>query len=299
MLVGRVPALKTLARQLLPPAALTALREVRRRRRGAPRDWEYVPEGWRALLTEPNLRGWDVPSVAAAYRQRWDAYRAAAASPLPLGITPEHVPGPALAQGPYGDLDVLLHNTVMSYAYALARGARGKAALSLLDWGGGVGHYYHLSRALLPDLALAYHCKDLPGTIAVGRQLLPEATFYDDDRCFERTYDLVLASGSLQYAPEWPGLVGRLAAASAGYVFVNQLPVVHRAPSFVFVQRPYGHGYATEFLGWCLRRGEFLAAAEQHGLRLVREFVNGFKPPVHRAPEPPEYRGFLFAARPA
>ena len=73
----------------------------------------------------------------------------------------------------------------------------------------------------------------------------------------------------------------------------------HRAAPFVFVQRPYGHGYATEYLGWCLHRGEHLAVAERHGLRPVREFVNGFKPPVHRAPEQPEYRGFLFAAGPA
>ena len=299
MPVGRGLTVKMVARQLLPPAALAGLQELRRRRRGAPREWEYVPQGWRALRTDPNLRGWDVPSVTEAYRRHWDTYRAAVASTLPLAITPEHIPGVGLAADSYGELDVLLHNTVMSYAYALARGARGKAALSLLDWGGGVGHYYHLSRALLPDLDLAYSCKDLPGTIAVGRQLVPEATFYNDDRCFEQTYDLVLASGSLQFAQEWQGLVGRLAAASTGYVFVNQLPVVHRAPSFVFVQRPYGHGYATEYLGWCLRRGEVLAVAEQHGLRLVREFVNGFKPPVHRAPEAPEYRGFLFAARPA
>lgn len=295
MPLGRGRALRTVAQQVLPPVAQAVLREGRRRLRRAPREWEHVPEGWRALRSDANLRGWDVSSVTEAYRRRWDAYRDAVASTLPLGITPEHVPGAELAHRPYSDLDVLLHNTVMSYAYVLARSARHTSPLSLLDWGGGVGHYYLLSRALVPDVELAYHCKDLSGTVAVGRQLLPEATFYDDDGCFERAYDLVLASGSLHYAQEWQRLVGRLAAASTGYVFVNQLPVVHRVAPFVFVQRPYGHGYATEYLGWCLQRGEFLAVAERHGLRLVREFVNGFKPPVHRAPEPPEYRGFLFA----
>ena len=226
------------------------------------------------------------------------AFRAAVASTLPLSVAPEHAPDPGIAHRAYDEFDVLRHNAVMTYAYALALSARRTPAVSLLDWGGGVGHYYLISRALFPDLEVAYHCRDLPATIEVGRRLVPEGTFYDDDRCFERAYDLVLARGSLHYAEEWQALVGRLAAASAGYLLVNQLPVVHGARPFVFVQRPYGHGYATEYLSWCLRRDDFLEAARGHGLRLVREFVNGFKPPIHRAPEPPEYRGFLFAAQP-
>ena len=30
-------------------------------------------------------------------------------------------------------------------------------------------------------------------------------TFHEDDSCLDRTYDLVLASSSLQYAPDWRG----------------------------------------------------------------------------------------------
>lgn len=32
----------------------------------------------------------------------------------------------------------------------------------MLDWGGGLGAYYVYSRALLPDLELDYHCRELP-----------------------------------------------------------------------------------------------------------------------------------------
>ena len=74
----------------------------------------------------------------------------------------------------------------------------------MLDWGGGLGYYYFLARALLPDgVELDYHCKDMPLICEYGRQALPEITFWDDERCLEHDYDLVLASSSLQYSEAW------------------------------------------------------------------------------------------------
>jgi putative methyltransferase (TIGR04325 family) len=289
------------ARRLVPPLALDALREVRRRARKLPREWEAVPEGWRALQTDPTLRGWDVAAVGESNRRHFAAMRAALEGPLPLAFAPEHIPDGRLAGAAAGEVDVLLHNTVLGFAYALARAARQPAArppgaLSLLDWGGGVGHYALVCRALFPDLAVRYHCKDVPATVAVGRTLLPEVEFFADDACFERRFDFVFASCSLHYSQDWSAVLGRLARASSGYLLVTQVPVVHRAPSFVFVQRAHRYGYDTAYLGWCLQRAELLRAAAGHGLRLERELLNGFKPPVHGAPEPPEYRGFLFRA---
>jgi hypothetical protein len=75
---------------------------------------------------------------------------------------------------------------------------------------------------------------------------------------------------------------------------VTRLPIVHQAPSYVMVQRPYQYGYNTEYLGWCLNRAEFLQCAQKTGLKLIREFVVEQLPPVHRAPEQPEHWGFLF-----
>jgi putative methyltransferase (TIGR04325 family) len=287
-------AARAAARRLVPPLALDALREVRRRARKLPREWEAVPAGWRALQTDPHLRGWDVAAVAEANRRDFEALRAALESTLPLAVAPEHIPDQRLAGATFGEVDVLLHNTVLGFAYALARAARGRRELSVLDWGGGVGHYALVARALFPDLNLRYHCKDVPATVAVGRTLLPEVEFFADDACFERRYDFVFASCSLHYSQDWADVLGRLARASDGYLLVTQLPVVHRAPSFVFVQRAYQYGYDTEYLGWCLRREALLRAAAGYGLRLERELINGFKPPVYGAPEPPEYRGFLF-----
>ena len=289
-------AAREAVRRLVPPLALDALRDARRRARKLPREWEAVPAGWRALQTDARLRGWDVATVAEANRRHFEAMRAALASTLPLAFAPEHIPDERLAGAPYGEVDVLLHNTVLGFAYALGLAARGRQELSVLDWGGGVGHYALVCRALFPDLTLRYHCKDVPATVAIGRTLLPDVEFFADDACFERRYDFVFASCSLHYSQDWSDVLGRLARASSGYLLVTQLPVVHRAPSFVFVQRAYQYGYDTEYLGWCLRREALLRAAAGHGLRLERELLNGFRPPVHGAPERPEYRGFLFRA---
>jgi hypothetical protein len=68
----------------------------------------------------------------------------------------------------------------------LARTGHGRERISVLDWGGGVGQYFPLARALLPEVKIDYHCKDVPVLASVGRELLPEISFYDDDPCLDR-----------------------------------------------------------------------------------------------------------------
>jgi hypothetical protein len=136
--------------------------------------------------------------------------------------------------------------------------------------------------------------QDLPVAVEADRALLPDAQFYTDDECLKRRYDLVLASGSFHYSQNWSRTLAGLAGATGSFLFVTQLPLVRGAASLVVVQRPYGHGYDTEYVGWCLNRHEFLQTARDQRLRLVREFINGFQPSIHRAPAPAEYRGYLF-----
>ncbi len=183
----------------------------------------------------------------------------------------------------------------MTFGYVAALAARGLDTLSLLDWGGGIGHYYVLARALLPGVGIDYHCKDVPLFTEYGRQLFPDQHFYADESCLAQHYDLVVASTSLHYAENWRDPFGKLAQATMSYLYVAQLPTVQRAKSFVFIQRPYAYGYNTEYISWCLNRDEFLAQAAAAGLRLQREFVYGHVPMIRQAPEPGEYRGYLFA----
>jgi putative methyltransferase (TIGR04325 family) len=252
-------------------------------------EWEYVPEGWAR-----EAKGWNVDAVADAYAVKWPSYVAAVSGPWPLGINHE-VP----AGEPVDRLDREAHNTVVSYGYALALAAHGKSRLSILDWGGALGHYEPLSRALLPGVELDFHCKEVPALVERGRELLPHVTFHAGPECLERRYDFVLASGSLQYAEDWPGLLSDLAGA-AEHLFVTRLPVALAAPSFVVLQRAYRYGYETEYLGWVVSRDELLEAARAANLSLVREFLLSAWFSAEGAPENPvEHRAYLFRSVPS
>jgi putative methyltransferase (TIGR04325 family) len=290
--------LRKSARYLLPPFALDLARDARRRLLRRPPAWAYVPEGWRAARSDPRIKGWNQDSIVDVYRARWPALTRLLDSPLPLAVALEHPAPLTLDSEPYSDLHLVMHNVVMSYAYALGLAAHQRQSLSVLDWGGGIGHYYPISRALFPDVTFEYHCRDLAAAVAYGQEVLPDVHFHGDDGCLARRYDLVSASGSFHYSEDWCALLARLGEAAAGYLYIAQLPVVLHTPSYVMVQRPYGHGYNTEYLGWCLNRSEFLGAAEQRGMQLRREFIAGFRPDIHGAPERAEYRSYLFGADP-
>jgi putative methyltransferase (TIGR04325 family) len=279
---------KRVARAVLPPVLLSAYFRLRDRIRGAgPAEWEYLPDGWPE--ESPSVRGWNSQSVLDAQVATWDEFLAAQRSTAPVG----------LSRGPDGasTFNDELHNTVMSFAYALARAAGGRKRLSMLDWGGGIGAYYVFASTLLPDLELDYYCCELPLLAEGGRRLLPAATFYaDEETALARHYDFVMASSSIHYSRDWRATLKRLAAVTDGYLYVTRLPVVDRGPSFVVLQRPYRYGYQTEYPGWFINRDEFLGAAADLGLTLLKEFLIWERPIVRDAPEAADYRGFLFCA---
>jgi putative methyltransferase (TIGR04325 family) len=250
-------------------------------------EFEYVPEGWSRAV-----RGWDAPGVEAAYRRRWPEFVAAVESSGGLLGIAHEVP---TAQRVVSD-DPGWHDIVTTFGYVLARAAQRLGRLSLLDWGGGPGHYAVLARALMPELGLDYHSRDLPRLARLGRELLPAATFHDDDACLDRTYDLVVVSDSLHYAHDYATLLARLARSAAPWLYLALVPLVRSAQSFVVQQRPDSYGYDTEYLGWALNRDELLCAADDAGLRLEREFLapGVIDPPG--APEPAVHRSFLFRA---
>jgi putative methyltransferase (TIGR04325 family) len=184
----------------------------------------------------------------------------------------------------------------MAFAYAYGRAAGQRQRLSMLDWGGGLGQYAVLARALYPDVELEYHCRDLPLLTAAGRTRLPNDQFHDtDDQALARPYDLVVASSSLQYAKDWRSTLGRLAAATSHFLYVTRQPFVRTAASYVTLQRPHVHGYRTEYPGWVLNRQDFLDVAAAYGLALHREFLIWERPYIPKAPEQPSYLGFLFS----
>jgi putative methyltransferase (TIGR04325 family) len=250
-----------------------------------PPEWEYVPEGWAR-----EVPGWDAGGVADAYARKWPEFLEAISGSGPLGVYHETREGaPVLREDPNA------HNLVVSFGYVLGLAARDRERVSVLDWGGGLGHYHAFARTLYPELQLDWHCREVPTVVARGREVNPEVTFHDDDMPLERTYDVVFVSGALQYAEDWPAHLGRLAGAAAPWLYVTRLPVAQEAGTFVVLQRAQPYGYRTEYIGWVVSRDELLARARELRLELVRELVIDAWFSAEGAPESPVgHRGFLF-----
>lgn len=146
---------------------------------------------------------------------------------------------------------------------------------------------------MLPGVDIEYHCKDVPLVCETGRRLFPGATFHDDDSCLERKYDLVLASGSLEYSEDWNAVLTGLAGATGRYLYLARMPVCSEHPSFVVLHRLYMFGVRTEALAWVFNRDELLGAADAARMALAREFLMGLRNSVHGAPEAYTSAGFL------
>ncbi len=255
-------------------------------------EWEHVPEGWAAARRARPRSGWDGEAVSSAYRTKRREVLEALSTTAPLAF-------PTSSLRPTAERSVRDHNTIMTFAYVLALAGRGHERLSVLDWGGGIGVHYRLGRALVPDLDLDYHVREIGEVCTVGRELEGEVTFSDDDLCLERAYDLVMASSSLQYEERWQATLARLATAASPYLFLTRVPVVFGAASHVVRHRALARGGETEFLSWVVNRDELVDCAEQAGARLEREFLITYSPPTLRAPERQEIRAFLFRCFPA
>jgi putative methyltransferase (TIGR04325 family) len=265
----------------LPPFAVDLIRQFLA-------EFEYLPAGWSA--SSSRVKGWNDPSVRDAQEQHWPVLAGNLEGPGPLGVS--HFPWILSREDPPS------HNAMMSFGYVLARVARKKDNLSMLDWGGGAGHYYLYSRALLPEVELEYHCHDVPLLCELGRKLLPEIQFHEDPAALlNRRFDLVISSSSLHYFEDWREMTRRLANTAGEFLYVARLQTVSLAASFVVVQRPYRQGYHTDYLSWFLNRQDFVTCVEESGLHLVREFIFLEDWPVRGAPEKGVSRGFLFQRR--
>lgn len=226
----------------------------------APPDYEYS-ETW------PDVPGWSGPEILAGFEKAWPAD---VASLSPLQCQPPRI----------------------AFGCALAIAAKQDTSLSVLDWGSGLGFYHLLARALRPDLAFDYSCKELPLVAARGAQMHPGVKFYDDDSALESKYDFVLVSSSLQYSQDWAAALAVLARATSGHLFVTRMPMVQNAGSFIATQRAYG----TIYPGWNLNRNEFVGEAEKLGLKLIQEFDLITQIEIYRAPEQPRQFGYLFSS---
>jgi putative methyltransferase (TIGR04325 family) len=276
---------KEFVRTWVPPGVIRIGQQALDRVRPAP--WEYLPGGWES---SERTRGWNVSCIARMQKETWSAYADRLRGTGPLGINHEDR---NLDSGGLSD-----HNTLITYAYVLSLAAQQKQSLSLLDWGGGIGHYYLLSKAVLPGVGFDYYCHDVPLLCQAGQAVLPQGHFIENpDRCFSRKYDLVLASSSLWYEQDWRSVLDRLAAVADPYLYVTRMIFVELAASYVAIQRPWALGYGTEYRCWIFNREEFVQHLLSRSMDLVREFLICDGQRIYRAPEQGDYKGFLFRKR--
>lgn len=272
---------KPTAARVLPPVLYDAARKLRARREVA--EWEYLPGA--SSLESSSGPGWGADAILREQVRKWADFAELTTGPGSLGIDHHAVD--------LTNRDYRAHNIVMSFGYVLALASREKSTISLLDWGSGIGHYALFARALLPEVRVDYHGVDFPALVEEGRRVLPEATFLDTRAELDRSYDLVVASGALQYADPWPSKFAELLRAAGSFTYVVTT-VVRHAPSFVVVQRPYKYGYDTDLTQWMINRDELVSVAEENDFSLRREFLNEEMAPIEGAPERGATVGFLF-----
>lgn len=279
---------KQVLKEILPPFLVKFIKWIWGILPKSGPEYELIPEGWRSEQLNNRIKGWNVEDILKVYLSRWPAFVASAQSTKPLGCSPEETEP--------GHFDLIYHNTLLVFGYSLAIATHEKKKIKILDWGGGIGHYYLLSKVLAPGLEIEYTCKDVPVLAAYGQKLFPDARFCSDESCLKESYDFILASCSLHYSEDWQRVLELLARSTNGYLLVTRLPVVQDRKPFVFVQRPYKYGYNTEYLGWVVNRTELLEIAHRSSIQLAREFITGEVLQIYKVPFPCEYRAFLFTS---
>ncbi len=288
---------KALLKGLVPPVAWEVLRQAMQTLAPSETGWFVAERGVGEF--SKSVTGWNEHELARIYERRWPLFEQVLSTPVPPAFASE-------ADSPVFDPDsdvvsaqsLFRQNSVLALIFAVAHASRQRTMLSVLDWGGGVGHQYGLLRTLLPDLKLDYTCFDLPVSVDFGSKRFPEIRFTSDFGCLDHRYDLVVANGSLHCFEHWQKVADQLATAANDFVFISMLPVRLEGPSIVMIQRylkPDGKSYSEP--EWFISRDELLLRFPQDSWELKREVICGFSPVVQGFDARVDYRGFLFGRR--
>jgi len=244
-----------------------------------PPRFEYLPQGWDTALIDSS-GSWDSETVVKKKVDAWPQQLTSIQSP--------NVLAPTIDQ----------HNLFITFGFVISLVAQDKKAISVLDWGGGFGWYYNIAKSLLPDLKIDYHCRDVPAMVASGHGLNVDVSFHQDDRCFDREYDLVTANGAISYSPDWRQTLLALTKCSSEYIYLSKDALHDTAPTFAVLDRAYQYDVKDghNMLIWFFNRSEYLSSIIRNGFRLLREFkLMNFGHEVTNAPDQNRERhGFLF-----
>ena len=277
--------LKKLGRLFLPPIVSKLLGKLLRAK-DIP-VFERVPDGWARVTDRAESLGWNREAIVAEERNRWESFCEKLHGHGPLGFSHETADSTTTR-------NIAYHNIHISFALVLALAAHLKTKLKVLDWGGGLGHYFLVGKVLLPEVQMDYCCHEVPLMCAEGSQLCPEVRFCSDDSCLESDYDLVVINGSLGYFPDWKPTLGKLCSVAKDYLFLTRVFVVDRAPTFVVLHRTEEHGYHSDMLTQVFKRAELVNVVTESGFQVVREFAVEDPPQISGIDEQCVHTGWLF-----
>jgi putative methyltransferase (TIGR04325 family) len=143
-------------------------------------------------------------------------------------------------------------------------GATGGARTSVLDIGGGGANAYHHARASARVADLRWTVVERPAVCEAMRRCGVAAEVEFLPSVPPGPFDIVFFGSSLQYFEDWRTALRGAAEASAGFVLLEDVPLV-RSPSFVAEQR-YFEGVIPV---WFLNHEELLGVAAEAALHLV------------------------------
>jgi putative methyltransferase (TIGR04325 family) len=182
---------------------------------------------------------------------------------------------------------------------ALNRAAAGGKRVSVLDWGGGYGQYAWAARHLLPGIEIDYHVVEVSTVFDYASALFSDVTYYDhDDAALARSYDVVLAIGSLHCSIDWRATADRLGAAARRFLLVMDLPSAQAADGLTLQERPLAYLPEAVCLGGIVDDKDLCARLSSAGLPLERDLVPWETDPIQIGPLRLTYRSFLFARAP-
>lgn len=255
--------LKFFLRQLAPPIVVSLYGFLRRPGLLLGGGLRNVGPSWPTDVT----LDWNDGSLFVQKITAWDAVISKLSDKGSLGFSFDD-------PNPLSRNNVSCSNLYMSYAYSVAKAARGNNNLKVLDYGGALGQYYLLSHSLFPEISFDYHCKEMEEAVKIGHKKQPNIKWHTSDDCLSDNYDLIHIGSSLQYAEKWKEKLEAICAAATGYIFLGRTPLTTNSRTFCARQIPRGIPL------WVFNEQELFGFFEAHSFELYREFSTDEKYPI-------------------
>ena len=188
----------------------------------------------------------------------------------------------------------------IEYSWAVLAGlmwvaARYQGKLSVLDFGGSLGSSYFQNRNFLPDLPeIQWSVVEQAHFVTCGREYIQDdcLRFYSTiDECLtERTPNVVLLSGVLQYLPDWSHDLQAILLKQFPIVIVDRTPFALDGKERITVQTVPEWIYPASYPCRFFNESIFVQTFLQSDYRMIEEFDA-----LDRANIPSVYKGFIFS----